>query len=172
MKNYWLISDTHFNHEEIEKWGGRTGDWQKRLWDGIKEIPPQDVLIHLGDILIGKDAEIHEKIVEAHPFGPRILVRGNHDHKSLPWYLEHGWDFVCDQIGLEYHGVDLLLSHRPMPPDTWRYKFNIHGHTHGDLHRAEEYSAWYDPTFHIDISPEIVGFKPLRLDTLMKKHKI
>lgn len=176
--DYWLVSDTHFNHAKLDSWGGRTGDWQHNLYKGIVAIPRGDTLIHLGDICIGNDIEIHENL-----FGSAttpgsasglktILVRGNHDKRGLNWYNTHGWDFVCDQIGIEFHGVDLLLSHRPMPPDTWRYRYNIHGHTHGNMHRAEEYNAWYDENFHIDISPEVVGYAPLRLDTLMKKYKI
>lgn len=181
--NYWLISDTHFNHSKLEEWGGRTGDWQEQMLKGIKEIPHGDILIHLGDICIGNDEEVHQELFKA-TVGPiaengdcrlvkTILVRGNHDKKSIPWYMQHGFDFVCDQIGLEYHGVDILLSHRPMPPDTWRWRYNIHGHTHGNMHRAEEYTAWYDAkNHHIDISPELVGYKPLRLDTLMKSHGV
>jgi calcineurin-like phosphoesterase family protein len=130
-----------------------------------------DTVIHLGDICIGNDQEVHDQLFSAggcFGFKKTILVRGKHDKKSLNWYNEHGWDFVCDQIGLEFHGLDILLSHRPMPPDTWRYRYNIHGHTHGNMHRAEEYAGWYDTSFHIDISPEIVGYQPVRLDTLMK----
>ncbi len=175
--NYWLISDTHFNHSKLDEWGGRSGDWQERIHKGFKDLAVDDVLIHLGDICIGNDTEVHASLFEpgGSLFGMRrrILVRGNHDKKSMNWYIEHGWDFVCDQIGIEFHGVDLLLSHRPMPPDTWRYRYNIHGHTHGNMHRAEEYIAWYDSKdFHIDISPELIGYAPIRLDTLMKKYKI
>jgi len=170
--NYWLVSDTHFNHSNLEEWGGRSGNWQQELWEGIAAIPNSDILIHMGDICIGNDSEIHKELSERLVGTKGILVRGNHDKKSMTWYLEHGWDFVCDQIGLQFHGVDLLLSHRPMPPDTWRYRYNIHGHTHGNMHRAEEYLAWYDKNFHVDISPELVGYKPIRLDTLMKQYKI
>ncbi len=182
--NTWIISDTHFNHTKLEEWGGRSGDWQNMLERGLESIPAGDTLIHLGDICIGNDAEVHERIMgkkEGIDFMAgalniavkRILVRGNHDKKSRDWYTEHGWDFVCDQIGLVHHGVDLLLSHRPMPPDTWRWRYNIHGHTHGNNHRAEEYNAWLDPVnFHIDMSPEVAGYAPVRLDTLMKKYKV
>ncbi len=168
--NYWLISDTHFNHLKLEEWGARSGDWQDRLYKGLNAIPKDDILIHLGDICIGNDKEMHEVMMFDLP-NTAILIRGNHDHKSLNWYIEHGWDFLCDQIGIVHHGVDILLSHRPMPPDTWRWRYNIHGHTHGNMHRAEEYNAWYDAkNFHIDISPELVGYAPVRLDTLLKKY--
>lgn len=168
--NYWLISDTHFNHTKLEEWGGRSGDWQERLYKGLSAIPKDDILIHLGDICIGNDHEVHQKIMESSP-DTTILVRGNHDKKSMSWYLEHGWKFVTDGLHLEYMGETLLLTHRPMHPDMWRFTHNIHGHTHGNMHRAEEYSEWYSKDFHIDISPELVGYKPIRLDTLLKSIK-
>ncbi len=175
--NYWLISDTHFNHEKLTEWGGRSGDWQEKLWKSIRQIPKGDILIHLGDICIGNDEEIHYQLNEAtlrdyvtHDDDvKKILVRGNHDKKSASWYLEHGWDFVCDGFHLEYMGETLLLTHHPMHPDMWRFTKNIHGHTHGNQHRAEEYSEWYSKDFHIDISPEVVGYQPLKLETILKK---
>ena len=176
--NYWLISDTHFNHAKLEDWGGRSGDWQQRLWDGIAAIPDGDTLIHLGDICIGNDEEIHKQLIHAvnrfNEGGPdgtvrTILVRGNHDGKSLSWYNER-WDFVCDSFELLYNGHYLYFSHRPQPP-MGHFTKNIHGHTHGNMHRSEEYISYYDPTYHFDMSPELMGYAPIRLDTLLKKYK-
>lgn len=180
--NYWLISDTHFNHQKIEEWGGRSGDWQYQLHKGIAAIPAGDTLIHLGDVCIGNDIEVHELIVELckREKDPpitnvgkdvqKILVRGNHDKKSVNWYMEHGWDFVCDGLELDYMGRYLHLTHRPARPQGIR-TWNIHGHTHGNLHRSEEYCDFYSKDYHIDISPEIVGYAPLRLDSLVKNYK-
>lgn len=168
--NYWLISDTHFNHLKIEEWGDRSGDWQEQLWAGLKAIPADDTLIHLGDICIGDDERIHKDLI-AGVDCRRILIRGNHDKKSLTWYNER-WDFVCDGLELIYNGHYLHLTHRPARPQgsiTW----NIHGHTHGNLHRSEEYCDFYSDQYHIDISPEVRGYAPIRLDTLLKnpQHK-
>lgn len=165
---YYLISDTHFGHHNLEKWGNRSGDWQEQLYKGINAIPKESVLIHLGDICIGNDKEAHELLMFDMP-NMAILVRGNHDKKSAKWYLDHGWDLVVDTMSIEYMGQNILLSHRPMHPDMWRFTKNIHGHTHGNMHRAEEYLSYYSKDFHIDISPEIVGYQPLRLDTIIKK---
>ena len=176
MKNYWLVSDTHFNHTQLEAWGGRSGSWQEQLLTGLRSIPSGDTLIHLGDICIGDDAHVHELINASlsRGFGDdvtTVLVRGNHDTKSMNWYTEHGWDFVCDGFHLEYMGETLLLTHRPMHPDMWRFTHNIHGHTHGNLHRAEEYHEWYSNDFHVDISPEVVGYQPVNLNSLLKKMR-
>lgn len=169
--NHWLISDTHFNHTKLDEWGGRTGDWQEAILKGLSRIPAGDTLIHLGDICIGNDTESHELMMAAlDPKVKRVLVRGNHDKKSLGWYTEHGWDFVCDGIELIFMGHYLHLTHRPARP-AGNNTFNIHGHTHGNMHREEEYTEFYSPQYHIDISPELVGYAPLRLDTLMKNRR-
>lgn len=165
---YWLISDTHFNHDMLVKWGHRPVDFEVTLWEGLYDIPEEDTLIHLGDVCMGNDAMVHETIKNLRC--QKILIRGNHDKKSVSWYLDHGWDFVMDGMHLEYMGETLLLTHRPMHPDMWRFTKNIHGHTHGNLHRAEEYINWYETDFHIDLSPELVGYKPQLLGSIIKQY--
>lgn len=167
--NYWLISDTHFNHLKLEEWNHRSGNWQKQLWSGLAAIPKTDTLIHLGDICIGGDESIHQTLIATLGATKTILVRGNHDRKSLSWYNER-WDFVCDSFELLYQGHYLYFSHRPQPV-MGHFTHNIHGHTHGNMHRSEEYVSYYDKSYHIDISPELVGYKPLSLDALCKKIK-
>lgn len=170
--NYWIISDTHFNHTKLEEWGGRSGDWQEKLWKGIEDIPNGDVLIHLGDICIGNDQEIHNQFSSRFPnFSKRILVLGNHDKKSKQWYMQNGWDFVCDGFEMIFHGHYLHFTHRPARPQG-NNTFNIHGHTHGNMHREEEYCDFYSTEYHKDISPELVGYKPIRLDTFIKGFKL
>ncbi len=170
--NIWLVTDTHFNHDKLETWGGRSGDWQNELWRGISHIPKSDLLIHLGDICIGDDIAINALIgtwAKANGFRT-MLVRGNHDKKSLAWYMENGWDMAVDGIQMLFEGHYLHLTHRPSQPEGIT-TFNIHGHTHGNLHRSEESREFYSYEYHIDISPELVGYKPVRLDTLLKLRK-
>lgn len=166
--NYQLISDTHFNHLKLDEWGDRFGRWQEELWATLEMIPAEDILIHLGDICIGEDLEVHERIKNLKC--KKILVRGNHDKKSAQWYMEHGWDFVCDGMELLFHGHYLYLSHRPQRPTSY-FTYNIHGHTHGNMHRSEEYLDFYSKEYHIDISPELIGYRTLRLDTFFKHFK-
>ena len=94
----------------------------------------------------------------------------------MRWYLKRGWHFVCDGLHLNYKRHKLLLTHRPAYPDPKQFTRNIHGHTHGKLqlgHRyGEAYERWYSSKFHLDISPELVGYRPLRLDQLLKKNPI
>ncbi len=161
---YHLISDTHFNHTKLEEWGGRSGDWQEKMKKGMMKIPAGDTLIHLGDVCIGNDTEVHA-FFELLPC-TKILVLGNHDKKSKQWYTEHGWDFVCDGIEIIFQGHYLHLTHRPARPQG-NNTFNIHGHTHGNMHRDEEYCDFYSKEYHIDISPELKGYSPMLLEHLL-----
>ena len=163
--HYWLITDTHFNHEGLGVWGARPSGWQGRLWNGLARVPADDVLIHLGDVCNGNDEAVHARLMS---FSARrkILVLGNHCTQTISWYIETGWSFACDSFEMSYEGHRILFTHRPQPP-TERITLNIHGHTHGTAHRGEEHDAFYRPGYHVDISPELMGYDPVRLDMLI-----
>ena len=136
MKIY-LITDTHFNHKKLIEYG-RPEDFDDLLYKGLKELPLDCLLIHLGDICIGNDEAVHRHINQATgSLIKKILVRGNHDKKSNNWYLEHGWDFVCEQFSDTYFGKKILFSHIPVAWDGY-YDLNIHGHFHDSDHRRHE----------------------------------
>jgi calcineurin-like phosphoesterase family protein len=165
----WLISDTHFGHDKLEKWGKRAAGWQEKIWDGLSQVPKGHTLIHLGDICMGQDAHVHERLFA--DFGVlkgvrSVLVRGNHDTKSNAWYAAHGWDSVSDDLERSFHGQSVYFSHRPAPRRA-DVAWNIHGHTHGDTHRSVEHRDFYDAAYHIDVSPELVGNTPILLDALI-----
>jgi len=39
------------------------------------------------------------------------------------------------------------------------------------MHRSDEYLDFYSKEYHIDVSPEIVGFEAIQLSTLLKNKK-
>lgn len=164
------MSDSHFGHTNLEQFGERSGNWQEQIWKGIEDLPKDVTLIHLGDMCIGDDKEAHERLIYVTTYlQTLILVRGNHDKKSLSFYNKY-WEFVCDSFELIYGGEYIHFSHRPQPP-MGHFTKNIHGHTHGAMHHSEEYISYYDKDYHIDVSPEIVGYKPVKLETLLCNTK-
>lgn len=105
--NVYLISDTHFNHQNMETYCQRPADFTDRIiknWN--QTVKPTDTVIHLGDVMIGKKSEW---IMPSLP-GRKILIRGNHDRsQSCTWWMEHGFDFACDQLVFRH----VLLTHEP-----------------------------------------------------------
>ena len=135
----WLTTDTHFGHEKMIKLCGRPRDFDGLILKGLKEVPRDAILIHLGDFCIGSDELWHQAFMAAtKQCKRRILVRGNHDHKSTSWYLDHGWDWVCDRILLECFGVNILFSHAPVVElQPLGIDLNIHGHLHNTGHHPD-----------------------------------
>jgi len=84
--NYYITSDTHFNHDHLIDLSDRKPGFEKRIVNGFKILQAGDVLLHLGDICIGGDREVGKIFKGLQQRGIKtILVRGNHDHKSYSW---------------------------------------------------------------------------------------
>jgi calcineurin-like phosphoesterase family protein len=162
---YWIGSDYHLYHYKIIQYG-RPEDYQEKLIKGLDVIDKKDVFINLGDICIGRDTEANEFFYND-VYGKHILVRGNHDNKSLTFYNKY-WDFVCDEFMLRWHGKNILFSHLPIEKREG-IDFNIHGHFH-TMKREERLAEypWYDDKYHKLISMEDLDYKPILLSSLIK----
>lgn len=178
---FWIVTDTHFGHDAMEYYCGRPVDFSSRLMGNLGMIPKEDILIHLGDICIGNDSSWHE-VMSENIKCRRILVRGNHDSKSNNWYLNHGWDFVCEKFVLEHLGRKIVFSHQPTILEC--NDMNIHGHFHNQLSRlkrrewvvdGEEERNHYvlkDLTpSHVNISMEELNYQAITLTEAIKLGK-
>ena len=134
---FWLLADTHFGHKKMMGYCGRPEGYEETIIKALMRccINHNDVIIHLGDFCVYRDEYWHDQFM-SHCMGRKWLIRGNHDRKSLTWYLAHGWNFVADQVVLNAFGKRIMLSHRPLPesPD---WDLNIHGHLHNADHHPE-----------------------------------
>jgi calcineurin-like phosphoesterase family protein len=126
--NVYLISDTHFNHQNIATYCQRPPDFTEiiiRNWKNV--VGADDTIIHLGDVMIGKKSEW---IMPALP-GRKILIRGNHDRQwSNTKWMEMGFHFSCD--GLKFRNK--WLTHEPSTSLADGCELNIHGHLHNIWH--------------------------------------
>ena len=140
--NIYLITDTHFNHKKVIEFCGRPENYEQLLYSSMNNVPEDSILLHLGDICIGQDNEVHEKFIKPLKC-KKWLVKGNHDRKSDSWYYEHGWDVVADLITITRFKKQIIFSHKPTPLQSWfkgggKYPINIHGHFHNTDHRLIE----------------------------------
>lgn len=164
MRKTWIITDTHFNHKKLIEWG-RPVDFEEQIWKNLKRyIKPGDMLIHLGDICIGKDEEVAQKLNLELTGVRKILVRGNHDNKSYNWYLDKGWDMIVNTFTLELFGKKILFSHYPMRRIEG-LDLNLHGHMHGNGHREDEHEVIKG--WNYDCAPDTNSYKPLELESLL-----
>ena len=163
----WIITDTHFNHRKLEEYAGRPSDFETRIMNNLKTmVGNNDLLIHLGDFCIGQDVYWH---TEFHKLpGRKVFVMGNHDQKSVNWYLNHGWYFVCHTFSLWYGGKKILFSHIPQE-DKGHFDLNVHGHFHNTSHRSQEpeIQKLYNPAKHKLLAIENTEYKPVLLDSFL-----
>ena len=150
----YLIADTHFNHQFLVDNGLRLGDYDRRLWRALKGMPESAWLIHLGDVSIGHDDEIHRELNRVCPAGHRVLVRGNHDSRGMGWFLERGWSHVTDGMIMHRYGLEILFTHEPCRDLPAWIDVNIHGHLHAGVHRGNV----LEDGRHVLISCETTGY--------------
>jgi calcineurin-like phosphoesterase family protein len=135
MKIY-LTTDTHFGHDKMGEYVGRPIGFEDKILKNLSRVPECDVMIHLGDVCIGQDERWNKLFLESVKC-KKWLVLGNHDNKSISWYLKQGWDFVGDAIRMRVFGKNIVFSHTPIKDNGW-FDINIHGHFHNNLHRLKE----------------------------------
>jgi len=162
--NIFVISDTHFLHDNIIKYCNRpfnsTEGQDKvmiRRWNNV--VKTDDLVIHVGDFALHKDSKAVEEIINSLN-GRKILVKGNHDRKSTHWYLTNGFSFVCDSFVLD----GILFTHRPVEKIE-KWKFNIFGHIHNKVLQK------YEDNRYINVSVERINYTPTLLEKLIKRRE-
>lgn len=160
----FVIGDTHFNHEALATmFKTRPIDFESKIkkhWNNM--ISKDDIVIHLGDVMVGKHAE-WDKIIPLLP-GRKILCLGNHDNKPPLWYMKNGFDFCCTKFNFDMYGLNLLFSHEPVYYEN--FDLNIHGHIHLEEHRRYIYDEK-----HYLFSLEKTDYLPRSLDSIIKDWK-
>lgn len=157
-KSIWLVSDTHFNHEQMmyfRDWAGnltRPGftdvdDMNEYMIDNWNSVVKDgDEVWHLGDVVFGDD-KVQWMENNFHRLnGEKHLVVGNHDNIELmcgyKWFKSvNFWkhfkthNIMCSHVPL--HQGSLL---RPTNADgktsvenlIWEETLNVHGHIHSN----------------------------------------
>jgi calcineurin-like phosphoesterase family protein len=165
-RKIWIVSDTHFNHEQIKTKFWFRPEWFediiiKKIKNNVKE---HDILIHLWDVIFDRPSELSDYLSKMWN-STKILVRWNHDKNNVWFYLNKWFDFVMDEFKLiDYHGFNIIFSHIPIRelPDGF---INIHWH----LHNHRNILSFTDkPERYFCYSWEDENFQPLLLTTILK----
>ena len=157
MSKFWIITDTHFGHDNIIKYCNRPENFADIIVNNWNQmISENDTVIHLGDVAWNNESlKIIEKL-----HGKKMLVLGNHDHNSLYYYTNHGFDFVCNQLAMTMFGMDIIFTHKPLI--FHEHDLNICGHLHGMINIEGG-----NPCYSMAI--EETKYKPLLLEYICNK---
>lgn len=128
MNNIWLATDWHLWNTEYDDGRHKFKSITRlgQLADNYTQmIDSSDIFIHLGDLCDPSNTkpEKLKSIITSIP-GAKVLCRGNHDIETDVYYLNAGFDYVCEILKIN----DFVFSHKPVKitPD----QINVHGHLH------------------------------------------
>lgn len=168
MVKIYVISDTHFGHENSLKWTDSEGN-KLRPFNTIEElnntmitnwnntVNEQDHVYHLGDVVINKKYLELVKQLKGH----KRLVRGNHEIFSTQSYIDCGFKEI---YGLRvFPGLKCILSHIPIHPECLKEGWiNVAGHTHSNNLSDRRY---------INVSVEQINYTPVLLEDILQQRR-
>ena len=183
MKDIWVISDTHFRHQNILKFtDSATGNLVRgHLFKDVDEMDEHmiekwnsvvkqgDIVYHLGDVVMG-DKEWFKKNWPRLNGSKRLIV-GNHDDIK---FLSAGGFFSKVGMWRMFPEFGLMFSHVPLHqsnllrltekggkwPDDCESLLNVHGHIHQNPSPEGPYR---------NVSVEAVDYTPVNIDELRVK---
>lgn len=168
-RDIWVISDTHFNHENILGFkdvggdlirGGRfktVSHMNEVLIDNWNsKVKAGDKVYHLGDVFFGSKDDF--KRLWPRLNGSKRLVVGNHDDIK---FLSSGGFFQKVYMWRIFKEFNMVLTHVPIHESSFRgVDFNVHGHIH------EKKSP--TPRHHC-VCVEQTNYFPVNMETLRDK---
>lgn len=169
-KDIWVISDTHFNHENILKFEGSDGkkfrgdlfsdvnymnEFMIDRWNSV--VKDGDKVYHLGDVFM-RDNQTAEKIL-SRLNGKKRLIVGNHDciygkGNVLQKYFEkiYMWRLFKE--------FNMCLTHVPIHESSFRkVEYNVHGHIHEKQSPTKQ---------HVCVCVEHIHYTPIHIEEILK----
>lgn len=172
MKIY-MIADTHFNHKNIIKYCNRPFANIEEMNESIisnwnKIISKDDIVYHLGDLYLGSKYDLKDLVSKLN--GKIYLIRGDHDRLTVKSYEDCGIT-VLKNTPILLDEYKITLSHRPLPDTMIKTGYiNIHGHIHQKKIEDILDTNLFNPRRHINVSCDVLDFKPKNLEDLLN-HK-
>lgn len=160
MRNIWVISDTHFGHENIIGYCGRPFQDARHMdemliqnWNSL--VKDGDIVWHLGDVYMGGNFDQIAPRLK----GQKRLLLGNHDNGKDQSLLRA---FKKIELWRVWPEFGLIFSHLPMHESSMQTQrsvdyVNVHGHIHQNKSPSER---------HINICVEQTNYHPINIDTL------
>lgn len=169
----WLISDTHFGHENIVGFCDRPDEHEEaimRHWS--EEVPPQATVLHLGDFSYRNNGYTKNIIAPKLVAKRKLLILGNHDRQRPNFYRECGFKVVKPftikyDTGCAMDTWKVSFSHYPLASKPFPKTVHIHGHIHNKGYggKAASFTPFSDG--QINISVEQTHYSPVNLKCLL-----
>lgn len=167
MRTIFVISDTHFGHENILNFKNEDNTKVRTFWDvhHMDElmvsnwnnlVGESDIVYHLGDVYFGKGYEVLPRLK-----GKKRLIVGNHDNPKSEHILKH---FQKVMLWREFKDFNCVMTHVPVHESAlYNRKYNLHGHVHTGSHRG-----LIEDERYINCCVEVNDYRPRAIEDIMK----
>ncbi len=170
----WVVSDTHFGHENIKAFCHRPSDIESTMVENWARAVPEDgTVLHLGDLSYRSNA-FFKNVVSPHLVGARkLLVLGNHDRQRFSFYRDSGFQIV-QPFAIAYRDYRVEFSHYPWNPEyddghePPEDVVRVHGHIHNNGYTRSALVPFVRR--QINVSAEQTKYTPLNLELLLNGY--
>lgn len=168
--NTWVVSDTHFGHQNIIGFCHRPSDHEQVIMEEwAKAVPHDATVLHLGDLSYRNNA-MFKNIYSKHLTGERkLLIKGNHDKQSGAFYHQSGFKVIAP-FSIFYDGRwTISFSHYPLREDDPRPPkyIRVHGHIHNNGYGGKDTPFTPFSFGQINVSVEQTHYRPVNLKVLL-----
>jgi calcineurin-like phosphoesterase family protein len=173
IENTWVTSDNHFGHANIERLCKRPANTDViMLAEWQRLVPPDAMLLHLGDIAYRADFPEWQRIIATLP-GNKYLIMGNHDKQPVEYYERCGFSII-EPFEHAYGHTWLSFDHYPLKNKAFDHQLHIHGHIHNNGYGWVGWGS-YTPgsparVGHVNVSVEMTKYRPVHLGTLLRAY--
>lgn len=162
----YVLSDTHFGHENIIEYCDRPFDSVTEMNQALVQnwnetVTADDEVVFLGDLTIAGTAEAFLQWIDRLN-GEIVFVVGDHDHEVM-----RTLDAVtiCEHFHVEHDGHSFYCIHDPEDaPRNWQ-QWLLHGHHHNNW--PDKYPFINPQGGLINVSVELINYEPLSFDRLV-----
>lgn len=171
IENTWVTSDNHFGHANIERLCKRPANTDVLMleeWQRL--VPPDAMLLHLGDLAYRADFPAWQRIIADLP-GDKHLILGNHDKQPVGYYERCGFRVVPPFT--HHHDSTLMLTfdHYPREHPTIPHQLHVHGHIHNSGYGwGPDTAGSPSRVGHVNLSVEMTKYRPVHLGTLIRAY--
>ena len=159
--NIWLGADWHL-YKSKDGVPFRNPNADKMIQNQISMVGKNDAFIFLGDFQNDevKDSNGLYDDIKNLSGNVKIMVRGNNDIFQDDFYMNAGFNIVCDRFIYR----DIIFTHPPIEYEQFQgAKKNFHGH----IHFSKAYCVNYYN--HADAFTPANDCKPIRLEAMERK---
>jgi calcineurin-like phosphoesterase family protein len=163
----WVVSDTHFGHENIVGFCRRPHDHQEVIMEEWSQsVPDEATVLHLGDLSY-RNNSFFKNMIAPHLTGRRkLLILGNHDRQRPNFYRDSGFKII-KPFEIHYDGYTVSFSHYPLKEAAGPKHIRVHGHIHNNGYGGKELPYVPFSAGQINMSVEQTHYRPVNLKDLL-----